>query len=105
MKWTDLIGAVSRIGGLAFLGRRFRDDAAESWAEFVPNEPLYSIMDEAAARFHDRPCVDFLGKIYSYGEIGDLVNRAASGFQQMGVGKGVKVGLFLPNTPYFVICY
>ena len=33
------------------------------------------------------------------------MNRAAQGFQQIGVVKGTKVGLLLPNTPYFVICY
>ena len=51
------------------------------------------------------PCIDFFDKKYTYREVGELVNRAARGFQQLGVGKGVKVGLCLPNTPYSVICY
>ena len=42
---------------------------------------------------------------YSFAEIGRLANRAAKGFQALGVGPGVKVGLHLPNCPYFVICY
>lgn len=67
--------------------------------------PLFSLMDEAVAGFPDRPCLDFLGKSYSYREVGALVDRAAKGFQRLGVKRGVKVGLFLPNTPYFVICY
>ena len=33
------------------------------------------------------------------------MNRAAKGFKALGVGPGIKVGLRLPNTPYFVICY
>src|SRR3546814_15425183 len=37
--------------------------------------------------------------------MGDLANRAVKGFQQMGVGKGTRVGLFLPNCPYAVIFY
>ena len=71
----------------------------------LPCRPLYELMDEAARQFADRPCLDFLGKRSTYREIASLVDRAARGFQEMGVRKGVRVGLFLPNTPYFVICY
>ena len=79
--------------------------AVDAWSEFTGNEPLYSLLDHSAARFCDRPCINFLGKTYSYSEIIDLVNRAAQGFQQIGVEKGTRVGLCLPNSPYFVICY
>jgi long-chain acyl-CoA synthetase len=79
--------------------------AADEWSDLTGTEPLYSLLDDSAARFSDRPCVNFLGKSYSYAEISDLVNRAAQGFQQIGVVKGTRVGLCLPNSPYFVICY
>jgi long-chain acyl-CoA synthetase len=75
------------------------------WEEYTGTEPLYALLEASAARFNDRPCLSFLGKSYSYAEISDLVNRAAEGFQQAGVVKGTRVGLLLPNTPYFVICY
>lgn len=78
---------------------------AQEWSDFTGTEPLYSLLDDSAARFSDRPCVSFLGKSYTYAEISDLVNRAAQGFQQIGVTKGTRVGLCLPNSPYFVICY
>ena len=71
----------------------------------IPIRPLFEILDEAVARFAAKPAIDFLGKQWTYAELGDLVNRAAAGFRMMGVGKGVKVGLCLPNTPYYVICY
>ncbi|WP_135078449.1 long-chain fatty acid--CoA ligase [Terasakiella sp. SH-1] len=61
--------------------------------------------DQAVEQFGERPCVDFLDKKYSYDEIAQLVDRAAKGFQQLGVGKGTKVGICLPNTPYGVVCY
>lgn len=61
--------------------------------------------DQAVDRHGDHTCMDFLEKKCTYGEVGDLVTRAAKGFQQLGVTKGVKVGLCLPNTPYFLICY
>ncbi|HMT13856.1 MAG TPA: long-chain fatty acid--CoA ligase [Aestuariivirga sp.] len=68
-------------------------------------KPLYELLDEAVAVQGQKPAMDFLGKQWSYAELGDLVNRAAAGFRMIGVTKGVKVGLCLPNTPYFVICY
>lgn len=68
-------------------------------------KPMPRYMDDTVRRFKDRPAVDFLGKGWSYGEIGDEIDRAAAGFIAMGVGKGVRVGLCLPNTPYFIVCY
>jgi long-chain acyl-CoA synthetase len=75
------------------------------WDASFPSHPVTRLLDEAVERFADRPCLDFLGKVSSYGEIGDLVRRAAKGFAALGVGPGVRVGLMLPNTPYYVIAY
>lgn len=71
----------------------------------IAAQPVATILDRAVAAHGAQYAVDFLGRHYTYSEIGDLVNRAARGFQQLGVRKGVRVGLCLPNTPYFVICY
>src|SRR5512143_1103953 len=75
------------------------------WGASIAVKPVHSLMDDAVARFAERTCIDFLGKRYSYAEIGRLVNRAAKGLRAIGVRSGVKVGLCLPNAPYFVICY
>jgi len=75
------------------------------WGEPIGVKPLHALLDDAIARFADRPCIDFFGKRYSYAEVGRLVNRAAKGLKALGVGPGIKVGLCLPNTPYSVICY
>ncbi|MCT4368926.1 long-chain fatty acid--CoA ligase [Yangia mangrovi] len=65
-----------------------------------------SALLDSAVRLHgDRPAMHFLGRRYSYRELGALVDRAAAGFAQQGVTKGVRVGLCLPNMPAFVICY
>ncbi|WP_319801887.1 long-chain-fatty-acid--CoA ligase [Azospirillum canadense] len=63
------------------------------------------MFEEAAARFAERPCLDFLGRRYTYAEVMGLVNRAAKGFAALGVKPGVRVGLCLPNTPTYVIAY
>ena len=71
----------------------------------IATEPLFHLLDQAVARHPGRPCTNFMGKVLTYREIGRLVSRAAAGLQRLGVKKGSKVGLFLPNSPTFVIYY
>lgn len=75
------------------------------WHTQVSDEPMPAVLDRQAATQGERSCVNFLGRISSYSEIADLSNRMAKGLQEMGVGKGDRVGLFLPNTPYAVIAF
>jgi long-chain acyl-CoA synthetase len=75
------------------------------WYARFPEEPLYQLLEESARRFADRPCLDFMGKRYLYTEIGALARRAAKGFAALGVTRGTRVALMLPNTPYYVVAY
>jgi acyl-CoA synthetase (AMP-forming)/AMP-acid ligase II/esterase/lipase len=76
-----------------------------SWKMAIEPRPLTSLIDDAVRTYADRICMSFRGKHYRYREVGRLVDRAAKGFQELGVGKGIKVGLMLPNTPYAVVCF
>lgn len=73
-------------------------------ARFEPTT-VGTLLDQAVERFGKRACTYFLGKRLSFTEIGALSDRAAKGLQALGVGPGVKVGLFLPNTPSFLVFY
>ena len=75
------------------------------WSFELDPKPLWSLLDEAAAAWPANCCLDFLGHRSSYREVAQLVDRAARGFQMLGVGPGVRVGLCLPNCPYYVISY
>jgi long-chain acyl-CoA synthetase len=75
------------------------------WHAEIPVAPVPAILARAVENWPERPCLTFMGKQFTYKEVGDWVDRAAKGFQELGVGKGVRVGLFLPNSPYYVICY
>ena len=66
---------------------------------------LPDLLAASVARFGDRPAMDFLGRRWSYRKLGRLVERATRGFQDLGVKPGSKVGLCLPNTPYYIVCY
>lgn len=75
------------------------------WEAAIEPRPLTACLDDAVAEFADRTFISFRGKRFRYGEVGDLVDRAARGFRALGVHKGIKVALMLPNCPYTVICY
>lgn len=63
-------------------------------------------MLENTAKAHGhRPAFDFLGFKMTWGEVYDEAQRLAHSLQQRGIGKGRKVGLFLPNCPYYLIAY
>jgi long-chain acyl-CoA synthetase len=72
-----------------------------------PLEPLSipTLFDRAATAFADRPALSFEGRGWTYRQLAALVDRAAAGLQRLGLKPGDKVGLCLPNTPYFVIFY
>ncbi len=79
--------------------------SAIDWDTDIPLRPVYEILDDTCAKYPDNPAFDFLGKKYNWREIGDLVDRFAAGLQKIGVDKGSHVGLFLPNSPYYLIAY
>lgn len=76
-----------------------------SWNETFYGKPLYFLLDEAAAKWPHNIALDFFGKTYSYAKLKEMVDRIARGLQGIGVGKGTRVGLFMPNCPQFVMAY
>jgi long-chain acyl-CoA synthetase len=75
------------------------------WAAPLEPRPVFALLEDAAARFPDEDCIDFLDKRYSYAEIKELSDRAAKGLLAAGFKPGMKLGLFLPNCPWFVVFY
>ncbi len=75
------------------------------WHDTLPEHPLSNLLDETVDRFAAKPAFDFLGASLSYGELGVLVNKAAKGLQQLGVEKGTRVALLLPNCPAYPVFY
>lgn len=76
-----------------------------SWDMKFEGKPLSCIVDDTANKIPSNIAMDFLGKTWTYGELQNLINCACKSFQQMGVKKGVKVGLFFPNCPQFIIAF
>jgi long-chain acyl-CoA synthetase len=75
------------------------------WDTEFPLRSLPEMFDAAVAAHGPRQLTNFLGATLTYGEIGDLTNRLAAGLQARGLGRGHRIGLFLPNTPYYIAAY
>ena len=75
------------------------------WDAPLELSSVQSVLERSAQRFGPLPALQFMDKRISYAELDALANRAAAGFQKLGVGPGVHVGLFLPNTPHYVIAF
>jgi long-chain acyl-CoA synthetase len=73
----------------------------------LPANPrlLGDMLDRSVKRFPDRAAIDFMGRITTWGDLGAAVDRAAAGLQALGVVKGTRVALCLPNTPYYPILF
>jgi long-chain acyl-CoA synthetase len=70
-----------------------------------PKEPLFHFLEASAQKYPDRACTIFKGAVISYKEMNDRTDRIAAALADMGVKKGDRVGIFMPNTPQFVEAY
>ncbi|NWF53215.1 MAG: AMP-binding protein [Syntrophaceae bacterium] len=68
-----------------------------------PDIPLPRILDEAADRFPDRVGVLFFGARIRYRDLRAHANRFAHALQEIGVKKGGRLGLLMPNMPQTII--
>ncbi|HSO26717.1 MAG TPA: long-chain fatty acid--CoA ligase [Anaerolineales bacterium] len=70
-----------------------------------PSIPVFDLLTEAARKYPDAPCTIFKGAKISFREMDAITDRLAAGLAELGVKKGDRVGLFMPNTPQFVMAY
>lgn len=75
------------------------------WDTDFPPLSVPQMFADSAARFADRPLVDFLGRTFSYADLHAEARAFAAGLQQLGITKGDRVGLFLPNVPIYLAAY
>ncbi|MBM7505424.1 long-chain-fatty-acid--CoA ligase [Agromyces aurantiacus] len=91
------------------------DAAAKPWlrsyAPGVPHElpapagSLVDLIEASAAEYPDRPALEFFGRVTTYAELLEQVERAAEGLRRLGVQQGDPVGIVLPNCPQHVVAF
>ena len=62
-------------------------------------------MAASVSAFARRPALEFFGAVTTYRELGDQITRAAEGLRRLGVRKGDRVALVLPNCPQHVVAF
>jgi len=70
-----------------------------------PKITLPEALEETARRYPDFPAMIFMNNKISYWEHNAAVNRFAAALQELGVKKGDRVAIYLPNCPQFPIVY
>ena len=76
-----------------------------AWDSPIPPMTVPEMFAQSANTHPDAPLLDFMGRAYSYADNIDVIDRVAKGLQLLGIEKGTRVGLFLPNTPHYVAAY
>lgn len=80
------------------------DDGVPASIDY-PKVTSHALLEQAAEKYPARPCTIFKGAVITYGEMNDLTDRLAGGLSNLGIKKGDRVGVFIPNTPQFVMAY
>ncbi|MCK6065657.1 MULTISPECIES: long-chain-fatty-acid--CoA ligase [Microbacterium] len=70
-----------------------------------PSQTLTDMIDASVARFGRRPALEFFGAVTTYRSLGEQIARAAEGMRRLGVRKGDRVALVLPNCPQHVVAF
>lgn len=89
--------------------------SARPWTKFYPEgvpesleypEESLALPLLRGARAHpERAAMMYFNRQISYGQLLDEVQRMAGALKSMGVGRGDRVAIMLPNTPQCVIAY
>ncbi|HUK90728.1 MAG TPA: long-chain fatty acid--CoA ligase [Blastocatellia bacterium] len=70
-----------------------------------PRQPAYRTLEIGAMTHPDRPATVFFGREMTFRELKDRAYRMASALAALGVKKGDRVGIMLPNCPQFPISF
>ncbi|WP_019180727.1 long-chain-fatty-acid--CoA ligase [Microbacterium yannicii] len=70
-----------------------------------PTQTLPEMLQASVRAYGRRPALEFFGAVTSYRELGEQIERAAEGLRRLGVGKGDRVAIVLPNCPQHVVAF
>ena len=70
-----------------------------------PQKTMYQLLQETARQYPDNTAYIFMGKKTSYRVFLQRIDAAAMGLVAMGIGKGDRVTICMPNTPQALDCF
>jgi long-chain acyl-CoA synthetase len=70
-----------------------------------PRIPVQALLDIPSNAFPDKAAIHYYGSEITFWELREMAIRLANVFSELGVKKGDRVGLHLPNIPQYIISY
>jgi len=71
----------------------------------LPDGSLYDLVAASIAEYPSGVALEFFGRETTYAELGGQIERAAEGLRLLGVQKGDRVALVLPNCPQHIVAF
>lgn len=70
-----------------------------------PKKSIFQMFEETVSKYPGLTCTIFVGAKLSFSQVRDQAEKLASALSRMGVKKGDRVAVMLPNSPMYVISY
>jgi len=71
----------------------------------VPRLPIHELIEIPANAYPDKAALNFYGTEITFWELRSLSIRFANALGALGISKGERVGIHLPNCPQYLIAY
>jgi long-chain acyl-CoA synthetase len=71
----------------------------------IPDRPLTWLLDQSVSQHAGHTAFIYYGTKLSYAQFSSLANRFATGLQRLGIKKGDRVAIALPNIPQYPIAF
>ncbi len=71
----------------------------------LASDTIYGCFEETVKRFPDKLALVYLGTKWTYSELKEASDRFAAALHKLGVRRGDKAVLYLPNIPQWIIAF
>ena len=71
----------------------------------LPTQPISYALNQSATLFPNQPATAFLGVKLTFREVKQQADKLATALSELGIGKGDRVGIMLPNCPQYIISF
>jgi len=71
--------------------------------EPYPKVPIFKVLDDAAKKYPGKTAVLFEGRTLKYNKLKEHVDRLATALAGLGIAKGDRVNIFLPNCMEYIV--
>ena len=87
------------------MNKKIEDIISDSKKITIPNISLIDLFRSSAKKNINKPCTYFKGKFKTYKEIEEEINKLSNSFKKLGIKKGDRIAVFLPNCPQFITIF